>query len=135
MRIEQIDLKMVRLPLVRPFQTSSSRKDHLDHILVRVDAGGVVGLGRVRQPVRPVLLSRDDRDVLAHPSSDFLAPLVLGREWSDIDELVGLLPPVKGNKFRPGGAGDGLLGRAGAIAGPAAARRCSAARGPRFSRG
>src|SRR5947209_2122596 len=32
--IEQIDLKMVRLPLVRPFQTSSSRKAHLDHILV-----------------------------------------------------------------------------------------------------
>ncbi len=27
MRIEQIDLKIVRLPLVRPFQTSSSRKD------------------------------------------------------------------------------------------------------------
>ena len=68
MRIDQIDLTLVRLPLVRPFQTSSSRKEHLDHILVRVrTAGRRDRLGRVRQPVRPVLLPRDGRDLLAHP--------------------------------------------------------------------
>ena len=67
MRIEQIDLKIVRLPLVRPFQTSSSRKD-----APRPHPGAGRRrrrgrLGRVRQPVRPVLLPRDDRDLLAHP--------------------------------------------------------------------
>jgi hypothetical protein len=29
MRVDRIDLTMVRPPLVRPFQTSSSRKEHL----------------------------------------------------------------------------------------------------------
>ena len=37
MIIRQIDLRIVRLPLVRPFRTSSSLKDHIRHILVRVN--------------------------------------------------------------------------------------------------
>ena len=70
MRIERIDLKIVRLPLVRPFRTSSSSKDHLDaHPRAGRDADGARRLGRVRQPVGPVLLPGDDRDLLAHPAT------------------------------------------------------------------
>src|SRR5262249_55241541 len=52
-RIEQIDLKLVRLPLVRTFRTSSSTKDHLDHILVRVSADGLAGWGECASPSDP----------------------------------------------------------------------------------
>ena len=50
MKIERIDLKVVRLPLVRSFRTSSSSKSHLDHILVRVAADGEVGWGECASP-------------------------------------------------------------------------------------
>ena len=104
MRLIQIDLTMVRLPLVRPFQTSSSRKEHLDHILVRVrTADGVDRLGRVRQPVRPLLLSRRRRRPAGTSSRDFLAPMVLGRDWSTIDELTAFYRLVKGNAFARAG--------------------------------
>ena len=128
MRIDRIDLKIVRLPLVRPFRTSSSRKDHLDHILVRVEADGVGRLGRVRQPVRPVLLPRDDRDLLAHPPRlprarrSWAASGRRSRSWS------GFYRPGEGEQLRQGGPGDGLLGPARAARGQAAGRRCSAAR-------
>jgi o-succinylbenzoate synthase len=102
MRIEQIDLKIVRLPLVRPFQTSSSRKDHLDHILVRVVAGGVVGWGECASPSDPYYCP-ETTETCWHILKDFLAPLVLGREWSNIDELVQLYRLVKGNKFAQAG--------------------------------
>jgi len=102
MRIEQIDLKMVRLPLVQPFQTSSSRKDHLDHILVRVAAEGVVGWGECASPSDPYYCP-ETTETCWHILRDFLAPLVLGREWSDIDELVGLFRLVKGNQFARAG--------------------------------
>ncbi len=102
MRIEQIDLKMVRLPLVRPFQTSSSRKAHLDHILVRVTAGGMTGWGECASPSDPYYCP-ETTETCWHMLKDFLAPAVLGRDWSTIDELVGLYRLVKGNRFAKAG--------------------------------
>jgi o-succinylbenzoate synthase len=102
MRIEQIDLKIVRLPLVRPFQTSSSRKAHLDHILVRIVADGVVGWGECASPSDPYYCP-ETTETCWHILRDFLAPLVLGREWSSIEELVGLYRLVKGNRFARAG--------------------------------
>jgi O-succinylbenzoate synthase len=102
MRIDQIDLKIVRLPLVRPFQTSSSRKDHLDHILVRIDAGGVIGWGECASPSDPFYCP-ETTETCWHILKDFLAPAVLGRSWSTIDELVRLYCPVKGNNFAKAG--------------------------------
>src|SRR5215212_10291242 len=53
MQIDRIDLRLVHLPLVRPFRTSSSRKDRISHILVRVEAGGAVGWGECACPADP----------------------------------------------------------------------------------
>ncbi|MFI5457794.1 MAG: o-succinylbenzoate synthase [Isosphaerales bacterium] len=102
MRIERIDLRIVRLPLVRPFQTSSSKKEHLDHILVRIVAGGVIGWGECASPSDPYYCP-ETTETCWHILRDFLAPLVLGREWSTIDELVGFHRLVKGNRFARAG--------------------------------
>jgi O-succinylbenzoate synthase len=102
MRIEQIDLTLVRLPLVRPFQTSSSRKSHLDHILVRVVADGVAGWGECASPSDPYYCP-ETTETCWHILHDFLGPMVLGREWSTIDELVALYRLVKGNAFARAG--------------------------------
>jgi O-succinylbenzoate synthase len=102
MRIDQIDLKIVRLPLVRPFATSSSRKAHLDHVLVRVVAGDVVGWGECASPSGPYYCP-ETTETCWHILKDFLVPLVLNRDWANIDELVRLYRLVKGNKFAQAG--------------------------------
>jgi O-succinylbenzoate synthase len=102
MRIDQIDLKIVRLPLVRPFRTSSSSKEHLDHILVRVVAGGVIGWGECASPSDPYYCP-ETTETCWHILRDFVAPLVLGRDWSSIDKLVGFYGKVKGNNFAKAG--------------------------------
>jgi len=102
MRINQIDLKIVRLPLVRPFQTSSSRRTHLDHILVRIVAGGVIGWGECASPSDPFYCP-ETTETCWHILKDFLVPSVLGRSWETIDELVGFYGRVKGNNFAKAG--------------------------------
>jgi O-succinylbenzoate synthase len=102
MRIERIDLKLVRLPLVRTFRTSSSTKDHLDHILVRVAADGVVGWGECASPSDPYYCA-ETSETCWHLLKDFLGPLVLGRPWESIDDFVGLYRRVKGNPFAKAG--------------------------------
>lgn len=103
MRIDQIDLTLVRLPLVRPFQTSSSRKEHLDHILIRVlTSDAVIGWGECASPSDPFYCP-ETVETCWHIIRDFLAPMVLGREWSTIEELVGFFRAVKGNAFARAG--------------------------------
>jgi O-succinylbenzoate synthase len=102
MKIERIELRLVRLPLVRTFRTSSSAKDHLDHILVRVSADGLHGWGECASPSDPYYCP-ETTEICWHILKDFLGPLVLGREWSTPDELVALYRLVKGNNFARAG--------------------------------
>lgn len=102
MRIERIDLKLVRLPLIRPFRTSSSLKQHLDHILVRADVDGVVGWGECASPSDPYYCP-ETTETCWHILRDFLVPSVLGRDWATVDEMSGLCRLVKGNRFAKAG--------------------------------
>lgn len=102
MRIERIDLKLVRLPLIRPFRTSSSLKDHLDHILVRVVVDGVVGWGECASPSDPYYCP-ETVETCWHILRDFLGPTVIGKAWSSIDEIPRAYQLVKGNRFAKAG--------------------------------
>jgi O-succinylbenzoate synthase len=103
MRIERIDLKIVRLHLIRPFTTSSSSKTYLDHILVRVATDeGVTGWGECASPSDPYYCP-ETTETCWHLLKDFLGPLVLGKPWETIDQLVGFYANVKGNNFAKAG--------------------------------
>lgn len=102
MKIDRIDLRLVRLPLVRPFRTSSSQKGHIDHILVTVMADGLVGWGECASPSDPYYCP-ETTETCWHLLKDFLAPLVLGRRWDSIPELVTNYRLVKGNDFAKAG--------------------------------
>jgi O-succinylbenzoate synthase len=103
LRLDRIELRVVRLPLLRPFRTSSSTKDHIQHILVRVEAtGGIAGWGECASPADPYYCP-ETTETCWHLLKDFLAPAVLGQPWSDIAGLVRLFGPVKGNNFAKAG--------------------------------
>ena len=94
---------MVRLPLVRTFRTSSSSKDHIEHILVRVILeGGVEGWGESASPSDPYYCP-ETSETCWHILKDFLSPRVVGREWASIDDLIPLFGPIKGNRFARAG--------------------------------
>ncbi len=102
MRIDQITLFIVRLPLVRPFATSSSAKDHLNHILVRACAGDLVGWGECACPSDPYYCE-ETTETCWHIVRDFIAPAVLHRDWDDIETLIGYYRRVKRNNFAKAG--------------------------------
>jgi O-succinylbenzoate synthase len=103
MRLDEVSLYLVRLPLIHPFETSSSRKEHLDHILVRgATAQGVVGWGECASPSDPFYCP-ETTETCWHILHDFLVPMVLGREWKSIEELTDCYRLVKGNAFARAG--------------------------------
>ncbi|AGA29696.1 o-succinylbenzoate synthase [Singulisphaera acidiphila] len=102
MRIHRIDLKLVRLPLVRTFRTSSSTKDSIAHILVRIETDSGIGWGECASPSDPYYCP-ETTETCWHILKDFLAPAVIGKEWANLDQLVDFYRPVKGNNFAKAG--------------------------------
>jgi O-succinylbenzoate synthase len=102
MEIERVDLMIVPLPLIRSFETSSSRKDELEHILVKVYADGLVGWGECASPSGP-FYCEETTETCWHILKDFLVPAVLGQPWSDIAQLRASYAKVKRNAFAKAG--------------------------------
>ncbi len=53
MRLERVELFVVRLPLKRAYETSGSRETHQTHVLCRVESEGAVGWGESVAPELP----------------------------------------------------------------------------------
>jgi O-succinylbenzoate synthase len=95
-RVDRLQLRLVRLPLVAFFETSFDRVYDKTFILLSLDADGVQGLGECVADVNPYYSS--ETNVTAwHVIKDFLATLVLGRTFADPREVFPALARVRGH--------------------------------------
>ena len=102
MKVERVDLHVVRMPLIRTFVTSTSTRNHLDHILVKIYADGVVGWGECAVPPNPYYCE-ETTETCWHVLSDFLVPAVLACEWEDVETLATSYRKVRRNNFAKAG--------------------------------
>ncbi|MFC7529891.1 o-succinylbenzoate synthase [Actinoplanes sp. GCM10030250] len=102
-RVEAVELRRVRLPLVHQFRTSSHAKRELEHILVVLrSADGAVGWGEIASPSGP-FYSAETVESCWGVARSFLAPLVLGASWEHPSSLAGAMAKVRGNHFARAG--------------------------------
>jgi o-succinylbenzoate synthase len=102
LRIDRADLIIVRMSLVRSFETSSSRRSDLEHILVKVYADGLIGWGECASPVDPYYCE-ETTETAWHILKEFIVPAVLGRSFSSIEQLRAFYAKVKRNNFAKAG--------------------------------
>jgi O-succinylbenzoate synthase len=101
--LRSVELFFVRLPLVRPFTTSSHTKSHLEHILIRVlDQDGNEGWGECASASDPYYCS-ETSETSWHILRDFLVPGVLGSTFSNADDVAATWAKVRGNNFAKAG--------------------------------
>lgn len=98
MRIEQIQLRQIRMPLIEPFETSFARITVKHQIVVKAWAEGLVGWGESPALDAP-LYCYETTETCWHVQRDFLVPLVLGRDIDHPGELVRLFTPVRGHNI------------------------------------
>jgi O-succinylbenzoate synthase len=102
-RIDRVELRRVRLPLVHQFRTSSHAKRELEHILVTLTStDGAVGWGEIASPSGPYY-SAETVDSCWAVARSFLAPIVLGAGWEHPSELAAAMAKVRGNHFARAG--------------------------------
>ncbi|GLY76465.1 o-succinylbenzoate synthase [Actinoallomurus iriomotensis] len=102
-RVTTVEAFRLSLPLVHAFQTSSHRKTHLEHILVRVaDADGAVGWGEIASPSDPYYCS-ETVDICWLTLQRYLAPALRGADWDHPAQVRALWKRVRGHHFAKAG--------------------------------
>lgn len=107
MKIEQVQLYHLSMPLAHPFETSFGVESHRECILVAARSGGLTGWGECVAGSRPAY-SYETVETAWHVLRDHLIPAVLGQEWDSVVSsggrtLAGLTQWVKGHPMAKAG--------------------------------
>ncbi len=102
MRIDRIELRHIKMVLVSPFVTSMGTEYDEEHIIVRVDAGGVTGWGESVAEGTP-FYSYETVQTAWHILEDFLIPAVLGKDITSVDEAIASYAKVRGHMMAKAG--------------------------------
>jgi O-succinylbenzoate synthase len=97
-RIERIELRLLRLPLVRFFETSFGRIYERPFVLVTVEDNGAIGLGECVADANP-FYSAETTGTAWHIIEEFIAPMVLGREFAHPREVFDALRGIRGHNM------------------------------------
>jgi O-succinylbenzoate synthase len=97
-RIERVDLRLLRLPLVHFFETSFGRSYDREFILVTLHGHGLEGWGECVAEANPYY-SSETTGTAWHIISDFIVPRVLGRSFDHPRELLPALAAIRGHNM------------------------------------
>ena len=98
MRIERLDLRLIRLPLVRFFETSFGRVHDRTFVLVTAHGEGEIGYGECVADADPYY-SPETTETSWHIIERFLAPRVIGVEFAHPREVFPALRAVRGHNM------------------------------------
>ncbi len=107
MRVEQIELRYLQLPLRRHFETSYIRTAQRDTIVVRVWADGVEGWGESPVEDGP-WYSPETVETAWHVQRDFLVPCLLGQQLETAAESWERMALVRGHNMAKTGLEEAL---------------------------
>jgi O-succinylbenzoate synthase len=97
-KIERLELRLLKLPLVHFFETSFGRIDDKHFILVRADGGGATGYGECVAEQDPYY-SAETNETAWHIIADFIAPRVLGVEFAHPRDVFPALKAIRGHNM------------------------------------
>jgi O-succinylbenzoate synthase len=85
MKMERVELFVVRLPLKRAYETSGSRETHQTHVIARAESEGAVGWGESVAPEQPWYSGETPKTVW-YALDEVILPQLLGADIAAPDE-------------------------------------------------
>jgi O-succinylbenzoate synthase len=101
-KIEQIILRHIRMPLVHFFETSFGRTEQRDIVLVEVVSGGLSGWGEVTAGENP-FYNEEWTGSVWPLLIDYVAPRILGYEFPSAAEVNARTAYIRGHNMARGG--------------------------------
>ncbi|HEY1272901.1 MAG TPA: o-succinylbenzoate synthase [Terriglobales bacterium] len=107
MNVELITLREIRMRLKAPFETSFGVMQDRRIVLVEVVADGISGWGEVTTGETPSYNS-ETTETAWHVISDFIAPLVAGKNLAHASQVADLLVGIRGHQMAKAGVENAL---------------------------
>jgi len=98
MKLEQIELREIQMPLVSFFETSFGRTTERRILLVRVFSEGVVGYGEATSPEGP-FYNHESTGTAWHILRDFVIPCILQASVQGPADVAAILKPIRGHSM------------------------------------
>ncbi len=102
LHVDGVEIRLVRLPLIEPFETSFGRIDSRLIFLVCLEGEGLTGWGEVVAAEEP-LYSYETVGTAQHVIRDYLAPAILSRPVTDLGDLAARFAPFRGHNMAKAG--------------------------------
>jgi O-succinylbenzoate synthase len=107
MKVERITLREIRMRLRAPFETSFGVTQERRILLVEANSDGVAGWGEITALESPSFNS-ETTETAWHVVSDFIAPIVVGREISRASDVAALVAGIRGHSMAKAGVENAL---------------------------
>ncbi len=107
MKVEVLKLRELRMRLRSPFETSVGVTDERRILLVEATADALIGWGEITAGENP-FFSHETTDTAWHIVRDFIAPLVVGHDFSTAAEIPLLLARIRGHEMAKAGVENAL---------------------------
>ena len=101
-RVDGIELRLIRLPLIEPFETSFGSIDSRLIFLICLKADGLKGWGEVVASEEP-LYSYETVRTAFHVIRDFFGPAILGDPINGLEDLARRSAPFRGHNMAKAG--------------------------------
>jgi O-succinylbenzoate synthase len=102
MKIEQLTLYHLRMPLVAPFETSFGRETDRECILIEVRSEGLTGFGECVASREPGY-NYETTGTAWHILKDFITPLILGQEIKTAQDFQKHVEGIRGHQLAKAG--------------------------------
>jgi O-succinylbenzoate synthase len=102
MHLEKIEIRHIKMELVTPFSTSMGTENAIEHLIIRIDAEGMIGWGECVAGSNPYY-TYETVQTAWHILQDFLILSVLGKEISMVDDVKKIFCPVRGHRMAKAG--------------------------------
>ena len=101
-KIDGVEIRLIRLPLIEPFETSFGKIDSRLIFLVSLEAEGFRGWGEVVAEAEP-LYSYETVQTALHVIRDFLGPALISHSIDSVEDLAKRLAPFRGHNMAKAG--------------------------------
>jgi o-succinylbenzoate synthase len=101
-KVDGVEIRLIRLPLTEPFETSFGKVDSRLIFLICLEAEGLTGWGEVVASEEP-LYSYETTGTALHVIRDFLAPVVVDAPVAGLNDLARRLSRFRGHNMAKAG--------------------------------
>jgi O-succinylbenzoate synthase len=102
MKIDTIEVFYVALPLIYPWRTAYGEDPAIHTVIIKMVSGEYAGWGETT-PLRAPTYSPESAMSAYHTITEFIAPLLVGREIESAEDLLSMFAEFKGNPFAKAG--------------------------------